>query len=72
MLVVSSNHLCAGSGSIEGHHNYLQNNIMPGFASPAVNQFVNKLWSEETYYANLMNMPHLWSEKKVVYDIAVK
>lgn len=60
----------AGSGSIEGHHNRLQNN-MPGFSSAAIDQFANKLWDEETYYSKLMTTPHLWSEKKATHMAAV-
>lgn len=61
----------AGSGSIEGHHNRLQNNIMPGFSSAAIDQFANKLWAEETYYTKTMTTPHLWSEKKATHIAAV-
>lgn len=61
-----------GSGSIEGHHNRLQNVVMPGFGSPTVDQFANKLWDEKQDYLNVMTKPHLWSEKKKKHMEAVE
>jgi hypothetical protein len=53
-----------GSGSIEGHHQRIQNAVTLEGGSTAVNHFANRLWDEETYYLEMMSNPILWSEKK--------
>lgn len=54
-----------GSGSIEGHHNRIQNNILESCGSrTAVDQFVDKLWEEDTLHMRTITTPQLWSDKK--------
>jgi hypothetical protein len=71
-LLLFATKCVTGSGSIEGHHNRLQNVIMPGFGSTAVDRFANKLWDEEKHYLDVMTNPHMWSEKKTEHMKAVQ
>jgi hypothetical protein len=64
--------LHVGSGSIEGHHNLLQNFIMPGCSPKNIDKFANALSTEEDYYTKMVQDPTLWAEKKKEHAAAIE
>lgn len=57
-----------GSGSAEGHHSRWQNHTLVGCAPKDIDKFANKLWEEDKKYADDINSPLLWADKKKEHE----